>query len=106
MKLENAGFRRERASGAIFHHAARDLRLVVHGDEFSFLGYAGDLDCVESEMHSWCDVVTAQMRKYVEPSSCLRCHLLALSWRRMESTVDIAPLPCHLSKMELTVLIH
>ena len=36
--MEEIGFHRGKASPCIFRHADRDLRVVVHGDDFTVLG--------------------------------------------------------------------
>ena len=41
-KLEEIGFTRGVSSGVVFYHKARDISLVVHGDDFTFCG--GDKD--------------------------------------------------------------
>ena len=43
-KLEAIGFERGTSCGVVFYHAARDLSLVVHGDDFTFCGLEEDLD--------------------------------------------------------------
>ena len=45
--LERLGFAQGRASPCCFTHNTRDLRLVVHGDDFTILGCDGDLDYFE-----------------------------------------------------------
>ncbi len=37
----------------VFFNKATELRLVVHGDDFTFLGYENDLDEIEAKMSSW-----------------------------------------------------
>jgi hypothetical protein len=37
--LEGIGFARGRAPPCAFHHEGRDLRAVVHGDDFTALGW-------------------------------------------------------------------
>ena len=48
--LMEAGFRREVASGCIFYHAARDLRVVVYGDDFTVVGAYKDINWFEEVM--------------------------------------------------------
>ena len=48
--LESFGFVRGRASACCFFHPVRDLRCVVHGDDFTFTGYDEDLAWVEAAM--------------------------------------------------------
>ena len=38
------GFARGKSVACSFHHATRDMCLVVHGDDFTILGYDSDLD--------------------------------------------------------------
>ena len=55
-KLTEAGFTRGLATPVSFYHAQRDINLVVHGDDFTFVGESGELDWVESQMKSWYEV--------------------------------------------------
>eukprot|EP00974_Lingulodinium_polyedra_P023778 2300619-Lingulodinium_polyedra.AAC.1 len=45
------GFIQGRASPCCFVHGSRDLRCMVHGDDFVFAGTDADLVWVEAEMH-------------------------------------------------------
>ena len=45
--LVESGFRRGIASGCIFYHAARDLRVVVYGDDFTVVGTCSDINWLE-----------------------------------------------------------
>ena len=38
------GFRQGRSSPCVFHHRERNITIVVHGDGFSAVGLANDLD--------------------------------------------------------------
>ena len=42
--MEKIGFKRGIASPCIFRHKSRNLRVVVHGDDFTILGWEEDLD--------------------------------------------------------------
>lgn len=42
-ELVQLGFRRGKATPCAFYHPARNLRLVVHGDDFTLLGHEPDL---------------------------------------------------------------
>ena len=42
--MEKIGFKRGAASPCVFHMKDRNLRVVVHGDDFTVLGYEEDLD--------------------------------------------------------------
>ena len=52
-KLENAGFIRGDATPVAFTHKARDISCVVHGDDFTFLGYGKDLRLMQERMEEW-----------------------------------------------------
>ena len=41
---EHAGFVKGKSCPCIFWHKEKDVRVVVHGDDFTVLGYAKDLD--------------------------------------------------------------
>ena len=43
-ELEALGFIRGKATPCAFYHPAHNLRLVVHGDDFTVLGHESDLD--------------------------------------------------------------
>ena len=42
--MEGIGFTTGRSSPCIFHHKDRDVRAVVHGDDFTILGHESELD--------------------------------------------------------------
>ena len=44
------GFKRGVASGCLFHHPGRDLRVVVYGDDFTIVGSCVDIDWFQAEM--------------------------------------------------------
>ena len=50
--LAQAGFERGTASPVTFWHARRMMWCVVHGDDFSFVGYDSDLDFIEDVLKS------------------------------------------------------
>jgi hypothetical protein len=50
-ELEKLGFIRGKASACVFVHATRDLRCVVHGDDFIFGGDDNELTWIETQMH-------------------------------------------------------
>ena len=52
-RLEAEGVVCGLASAAIFADAERELYLVVHGDDFAFLGYEQDLVNIKNKMQSW-----------------------------------------------------
>ena len=49
------GFRRGRAA-TIFYHPKTQVRVVVHGDDFTFAGTESELRKNQAEMHEWYDV--------------------------------------------------
>ena len=44
------GFRRGQASAWLFHHEARQLETMVHGDDFFTAGSVKDLKLLEEEL--------------------------------------------------------
>ena len=61
------GFKLGRASPCVMHHVKRNIRLVVHGDDFTALGKEEDLDCyrnrITSEMEATVKGELAQERE-------------------------------------------
>ena len=55
-KLEGVGFRRGLATPVAFFHEGMDVNLVVHGDDFTFVGDQEPLQWVEKLMKSWYQV--------------------------------------------------
>ena len=55
-KLQNEGFNRGLATPVSFYHKGRDVSLVVHGDDFTFVGEDQDLNWVEGLMKRWYEV--------------------------------------------------
>ena len=52
-KLEGAGFKRGLATPVAFFHEGRGVSLVVHGDDFTFVGCQASLEWIERLMKSW-----------------------------------------------------
>ena len=48
--LTDMGFRRGISSPCCFHHAAKNISVVIHGDDFTALGAANDLDWYEKQL--------------------------------------------------------
>eukprot|EP00972_Heterocapsa_arctica_P067038 9893577-Heterocapsa_arctica.AAC.1 len=48
--LRKLGFAKGKASPCTFYHPSRNLRCVVHGDDFTTLGADDDLDYLEKEL--------------------------------------------------------
>ncbi|MDP6496001.1 MAG: hypothetical protein QGI09_11450, partial [Dehalococcoidia bacterium] len=48
--LQNIGFQRGLASGCLFYHPDRDLRVVVYGDDFTIVGGRPEVSWFESTM--------------------------------------------------------
>jgi hypothetical protein len=49
-ELQKMGLERGRASPCCFSHSTRDVRCIVHGDDFVFVGCDADLEWVQREM--------------------------------------------------------
>ena len=50
------GFRLGRAASSIFYHPKTQVRVVVHGDDFTFAGTESELKRIQAKMHGWYDV--------------------------------------------------
>ena len=50
------GFRRGRAASTIFYHPKTQVRVVVHGDDFTVAGTESELKRIQAKMHEWYDV--------------------------------------------------
>ena len=55
-RLVEDGFQRGRAASTIFYHPKTQVRVVVHGDDFTFAGTESELRKIEAKMHEWYDV--------------------------------------------------
>ena len=55
-KLKGEGLESGLSSPVAFHHPGRQVSLVVHGDDFTFVGPPRELDWVESIMKRWYQV--------------------------------------------------
>jgi hypothetical protein len=55
-KLESIGFTRGKSTPVVFYREADETRLVVHGDDFTYLGYPEALEEVRVQMQSWWDI--------------------------------------------------
>jgi hypothetical protein len=55
-KLESVGFTKGKSSPVVFHRESDETVLVVHGDDFTFLGYPDVLDELLTDMRSWWDI--------------------------------------------------
>ena len=51
-----AGFVKGSSVPTVFYHEERQFRCVVHGDDFTFLGFGSDLDHVTVLMSKWYDI--------------------------------------------------
>ena len=55
-KLEGAGYLRGRAAPTTFYNKKTDCRVVVHGDDFTFMGCDIDLKDIVKEMAEWYEI--------------------------------------------------
>ena len=52
-KLVSVGFERGMSSPVSFYHPGRQISLVVHGDDFTFVGAPPDLDWIQGHTSRW-----------------------------------------------------
>ena len=55
-KLSSDGLRRDRAAPTISYHPVTDVRVVVHGDDFTFVGTDVESKTTQVNMREWKDV--------------------------------------------------
>ena len=55
-ELESIGFKGGRSNPVAFYRASDETSLVVHGDDFTFLGYEESLDELETELSKWWEI--------------------------------------------------
>jgi hypothetical protein len=55
-RLESVGFRRGKAAPTVFFNEGTEVRCVVHGDDFTFLGRASELCRIKGLMQEWYQV--------------------------------------------------
>lgn len=48
--LNSIGFKTGISNSCVFYHENRDMSIVVHGDDFTTLGFDKDLDWYEGEL--------------------------------------------------------
>ena len=48
--MKEIGFRQGKSTPCVFRHEARNLRVVVHGDDFTVLGHTSDLDWFRAQI--------------------------------------------------------
>ncbi len=46
----NIGFQQGKSSPCLFYHPYRNLRVVVHGDDFTIMGIDSNLKCITAEL--------------------------------------------------------
>ena len=66
--MEIIGFNRGIASPCVFVHSERNIRCVIHGDDFTLLGHASELDWFRSKIIAKFEV---KMRGRLGPCPCL-----------------------------------
>ena len=55
-KLQEIGFRRGRGAPTVFYNEETQVRLVVHGDDFTFSGTKAELVKMRVKMAEWYDI--------------------------------------------------
>ena len=103
-KLESVGFQVGRASKVVFYHEEWQVRLVVHGDDFTFVGEQEDLNRVEALMKEWYDI---KVRGYMseDTEDCQELTLLNRVLRWDADAIEMEADPKHvkmiLEKLDL-----
>ena len=55
-KLESVGFKRGRSNPVAFFRPSDDTSLVVHGNDFTLLGYEDSLEELKTELSKWWEI--------------------------------------------------
>ena len=55
--LTSLGFTRGKSVPCSFHHAAKDMCAVVHGDDFTILGHEANLDWLRDKMSKKFEII-------------------------------------------------
>ena len=59
--LQEIGFSPGRGHPAVFHHPERDMRVLVHGDDYLTSGHVGDLDWMKSKFKDIYEIQTQRV---------------------------------------------
>ena len=73
--MQDLGFVRGLASGCIFYHPGRDLRVAVYGDDFTIVGSCQEIDWLETSMEERY-AITKRGRLGSSPEDCKELTLL------------------------------
>ncbi|MDP6494880.1 MAG: reverse transcriptase domain-containing protein, partial [Dehalococcoidia bacterium] len=73
--LQEVGFTRGLASGCLFYHPGRDLRVAVYGDDFTIVGSCQEIDWLETAMEARY-AITKRGRLGSSPEDCKELMLL------------------------------
>ena len=75
------GFSRGMASPCVFYHKERNVRAVIHGDDFTILGYEWDLDWFRKKIRERYEVkVKARLGPGIEDDKEVRILNRVVSW--------------------------
>ena len=55
-KLEAEGFKRGTGAPTVFYNSKTAVKVVVHGNDFTFSGTKGELENVRGKMEEWYDI--------------------------------------------------
>ena len=77
---ECLGFTRGKAVACIFCHHVKDIRLVVHGDDFTVLGHEKELDWLCQKMRGRYDIKISRMRLNGGDDDAIRILNRVVSW--------------------------
>ena len=55
-KFEGEGLKSGKSTTAVFYNEQTETRVVVHGDDFTFLGYEDELQKIKKKMEEWYEI--------------------------------------------------
>ena len=56
-RMAGEGYVRGRSAATVFHNREKEARVVVHGDDFTFLAGEEELRRMATKMAEWCEIV-------------------------------------------------
>ena len=97
-KLVENGWTQGRNAPTVFRHDSKDLDCVVHGDDFTYLGYDEDLDEITENMRAWFDI-KVRGRVGPEPRDSKSMTILNRTIEWNERGIVVTADPKHVAKL-------
>ena len=89
--LLSIGFARGRSVPCSFYHAKKDMHIVVHGDDFTTLGYDSDLDWLNDEMKKKFAIKSTRIGPASDDDKSLKILNRIVEWTPQGITIEGGP---------------